>query len=155
MNNALVAGVVLAVVIAAAAVFVGGIGGLRVSTSVVEGEQVEIASPPADGSRGVVLNAYKPKDGWSLFGWEITSSEWEAQVMFVPPAECLEPADEIVVATGPCARVPAEGRLAGGGTDAAGNRLWTVAVEVSEACHDALEPNDEWPSAKPECAGTG
>ena len=152
MNTAVVVGILVLVLVAGVAVF--GAGGFVTSTTSTSSEGVAVTPPPADGSYGVVVGNYQSKNGFSVFGWDFTPSKWEAQVMFVPPAGCPEPEDVdlTVVAEGPCATVPAEGRLSGGGTDEDGNRLWSVSFEVSKACHDALEFNDAWPTTKPECA---
>ncbi len=143
--------IVALILVGVAAVGAGGFATTSTTTS-SEGPAMQLSSPPADGSHGIVTGIYKSKSGVSIFGWDITSSTWEAQVMFVPPAGCGEPADTEVVADGPCATVPAEGRLSGGGTDGEGNRLWNVAFEVSEACQDVLAVNDRWPTTKQECA---
>lgn len=141
----------LLVLVLGGALVAGGLGTTTVTTS-SEGPALPYTPPPADGSFGVVAATYKTKAGLSIFGLGITGSRWEAQVTFVPPPGCTPSEAEDVVATGPCAGIPAEGKYAGGGTAPDGSTLVNVAFEVSRACHEALQFGDQWPTTKPECA---
>jgi hypothetical protein len=154
MNSAAVlavaAGAVLVLVV------VGGLalGATRVSDGgdFAVGPDAPRADPPSDGAYGLVVAVYRAKAGFGVFGWEIIDSEYEAQVMFVPPAGCAPPETGDLAAEGACANVLVAGRIGGGGTTAEGHRLVAVATAISKACHDALAVGDRWPSALPECA---
>ena len=92
-------GVVIGAVVLVAVAAVG-IGGFATTNTTIVSEGATIAMPPADGSHGVVAGKYRSSSGFSVFGWDITPSTWEAQVMFVPPEGCFETEKDRVVAEG-------------------------------------------------------
>jgi hypothetical protein len=146
-------------VVAGAVLVLALLGGLALSATRVSnggdfavGDDAPRADPPSDGSYGLVVAVYRAKAGFGVFGWEIIDSEYEAQVMFVPPAGCTPPESGDLAAEGACANVPAAGRIGGGGITAEGHRLVAVATAITKACHDALALGDRWPPVLPECA---
>jgi hypothetical protein len=150
-NSGLIAFALIAIIAVALLVVAGA--GLHTTTVTVSSDEglSEWTPPPADGSYGLVVGSHKAKDGLDLFGWDITPSTWEAQVMFVAPAGCEPGQEEEVVATGPCAGIPAEGTSSGGGTTEDGLPLLTVRFEVSKQCHESLAAGDHWPTLIEAC----
>lgn len=152
MSNGSVVAVVVAVVgiVLLGAVALGGLGGTRVETSVSEPVSGQFDGPPADGSSGIVMGSYKSRSGFGVFGLTIGKSRWEANIAMVPPDGC-EVSDGKLPAEGPCEAAAATGRVSGGGTTASGLEFVIVSTEVSEGCHEALEPYERWPSSKAAC----
>ena len=143
---------VVGVVVAIAAVGALAAGGLTATTVEVNEPGVVFDLPPADGSYAVVVGTYQTKAGFGLFGLDITPSRWAAQVTFAPPPGCSLPADGKLRAVGACAGVAAEGdNVAVSGTSAEGTVYWNLELDVSKACHKALEIGDRWPTTKQEC----
>lgn len=137
------------VLLAGAGLRIGGTSGGDSGAVVSEGPRLD---PPPDGSHGLVYGTHKAESGLGLFGWQIISPRYVAQVGFVPPPGCEAPTTGELVPDGPCARVPAWGEVSGGGTTADGHDLVIVSVTVSERCHEVLRAGDRWPSADPACA---
>lgn len=152
MSNGSVVAVVAAVVgvVLLGVVAVGGLGGTRVETSVSEPVPWHFDGPPADGSYGIVMGSHQSKSGLELFGLTIGQSRWEANIALVPPEGC-EVSDGELPDGGPCVRAAATGRINGGGTTARGVEFVIVATEVSESCHEALQPYEPWPSSNAAC----
>ena len=105
---------------------------------------------PADSAYGLVTGLNRTEQGLSVFGWEITGSTYVAAVGYVLPPGCSGTGDRMV-AEGPCAGIPVEGPIWGTGTAGGGMSVVTVGVEVSKACHNALDYGDRWPSSLPDC----
>lgn len=149
---AVVVGVVLALAVGVLAL--GGVGVSTVSSDGDYAEEIEgtFAEPAPDGSHGLVYSSHQNTSGLSLLGWQIMSPEYSVNVGFVPPAGCPIPESGELRAEGDCADILTPGRISGGGTTSDGRELVIVSVPISEACHDALERWDRWPSDKPECA---
>jgi hypothetical protein len=142
--------IVAVLVLGAAGVFgvTGGTSGSSSDAVIVEGMPPQ---PPSDGSYGLVYNSYKSESGLNLLGWQIVTPRFQANVGFVPPPGCAVPSMGKLEPRGSCAGVPAWGDISGGGTTAEGRQLVIVSVRVSEACHDALQPGDRWPSEHAAC----
>jgi hypothetical protein len=152
VSNGSVVAVVAAVigVVLLGAVALGGLGGTRVETSVSEPVPWHFDGPPADGSYGIVMGSHQSKSGLELFGLTIGRSRWEANIALVPPEGC-EVSDGNLPPGGPCETAAATGRVNGGGTTASGLEFVIVSTEVSEGCHEALQPYERWPTNKPAC----
>lgn len=151
MSNGSVVAVVAAVAgIALLGALAFGAMGTTVESSVPGPVPATFDGPPADGSHGIVLGSYQSKSGFGLFGLTIGRSRWEASIALVPPKGCAV-SDGALPAGGACAGAVASGRVSGGGTTAEGLEFVIVSTEVSEGCHEALQPYERWPSGQPAC----
>ncbi len=152
MSNGSVVAVVAAVVgvVLLGVLVFGGLGGTRVETSVPEPVPGQFDGPPADGSSGVVMGSYKSRSGIGVFGLTITRPRFEAHIALVPPPGCEISAGELP-AGGACEAAAETGQVSGGGTTADGLEFVIVSTRVSEACHEALQAYERWPSSKPAC----
>ncbi|MEP0767593.1 MAG: hypothetical protein HRF45_13790 [Fimbriimonadia bacterium] len=112
-------------------------------------EQFE--APPDDGAYGVVTAVAHPKAGLELLGWEAIKPRWEVHVTFVPPATCQAPTDTGEVTVETCPSLPATGRMIGAMATSNSPVMWTVAIEITEACYHAVALNDRWPTTYLEC----
>lgn len=151
MSNGSMVAVVAAVVgiVLLGVVALGGLG-TTMESSVSEPVSGQFDGPPADGSSGIVMGSHKSRSGISVFGLAIGKSRWEASIALVPPKGCAV-SDGELPDSGPCEAAAATGRVNGGGTTSSGLEFVIVSTEVSEACHEALEPYERWPSDKPAC----
>lgn len=145
------AGILLVALLAGGAFVLGR--GVSVTTGQSHPEVVEglPPQPPADGSYGLVLGSHRSHSGLKVFSWSIIAPKYRAHVIFVPPEGCVVRGSGELKAQGACAGIPAEGTVTGSGVTFDGHETVIVAVGISEACHEALQPNDRWPSEHPAC----
>ena len=150
--------VVLGVIVVGVLAVVGlgaGLGAYQttVSTSSSPSTTAAIPDPPGDGSSGVVFSS-RVQGGQSLFGIPLTSDEYILHVGMVAPENCVVADAEGMQALseeGECAELPARGKVTGGGTNAAGDNLVIVELEVERDCFEALTEGDAWPSSAEAC----
>lgn len=107
--------------------------------------------PPVDGSGALVYGTFRTNAGIKMLGIQVRRPDYAASVGFVPPAGCTPAQGAVLVAGGPCARVPVAGDVTGGGTTRSGATLVIVQVPISNDCFEELRVGDPWPSTHPGC----
>lgn len=146
--GALTVGVI--VVAAAAALFLGVLGG---STATTFTDDVPFEAIPTDGSAIVFSRA--EEGGLEVIGVRLQRPSYTLDVGLAVPHECVIEGgtDELLSHDGRCGELPVHGPVVGGGITRSGERVVTVRIPVSEACSEAISLGAPWPPAASECAG--
>ena len=146
----LAAGIGGLILVALAALALGGAGVTTTTGTPVPGSDIGLAPGPED-----VASEKHVSGGRRVLGVRLSSQKYTVRVAFVPPPGCADAipqSGEELVADGDCIDVALEGTISGIGTTAFGDPIVLVEVNVSESCYNATTIGSPWLPVADECA---